>query len=48
MGKKNGKRVVGVLLLAVAGLSYFAVLVKKDIMKRATEAEAEAAEQTSE
>ncbi|MDE0767003.1 MAG: hypothetical protein OSB19_01310 [Opitutaceae bacterium] len=46
MGKKNGKRVVGVLLLAVAVLSYFAVLVKKDIKKRA--AEAEAAEQASE
>ena len=43
MGKKNGKWVVGVLLLAVAVLAYFAVLLKKDIMKRGAEAEAEAA-----
>ena len=47
MGKKNGKWVVGVLLLAVAVLAYFAVLLKKDIMKHGAEAEA-AAEQASE
>ena len=47
MGKKNGKCVVGVLVLAVAVLAYFAVLLKKDIMKRGAEAEA-AAEQASE
>ncbi|MGK0240858.1 MAG: hypothetical protein ACI92G_004349 [Candidatus Pelagisphaera sp.] len=47
MGKKNGKWVVGVLLLSVAALAYFAVIVKKDMMKRGPRAEA-AAEQAAE
>ena len=46
MGKKNGKWVVSVLLLAVGVLAFLSVLLKKDIMKRG--AEAEAAAETSE
>ena len=45
MGKKNGKWVVSVLLLAVGLLAFLSVLLKKDINKRAAEAET-AAEQT--
>lgn len=44
MGKKNGKWVVSVLLLAVGLLAFLSVLLKKDINKRAAEAEVAAKE----
>jgi hypothetical protein len=48
MGKKNGKWVVGGLLVAVGILAYLSVLLKKDIMKRGAEVgAAEAAAETA-
>lgn len=44
MSKKNGKWVVGLLFLVVVALASLSLALKKDIMARAAEQEAAAAE----